>query len=449
LLEFGVHSHAFTLAPWRACVSLAGSVRFCSALFMPCLRGEGATDEPPTPSKGDVSPRRFQYSARVDLRAHLLELLAPLRPGEDLVPGARLLAISTEIGFWLTLELAKGEVQIEVAPLGEGRFAARSAHHAISYRDEGGRNRIDPALGLSLCRAVAERVGRNEARVAESLAQRAREPASSSRVREVRVESLLETAGHGAERFFKLSPYAGCLIGCRYCYAQTPMSAVRRLEMLPEAPWGSYVDVRVNAAEVLAGELAQLSPRPIKFCPILSDPYQAVESRYRVTRACLEAIRAAERPWPTLLLTRSKLVTRDTDLLASLPSAWVGASIPSIDDATRLHFEPRAASIPERLEMLATLRAAGVRTFAVVQPLLPGSIDALADALAKVVTSVSIDVLRGEEQAAADFDDPRYAESRTDAWQSARAAELVAALTARNVPVWPGELPPELLAEQP
>jgi DNA repair photolyase len=381
----------------------------------------------------------------LDLRAHLLELLAPLRPGEELVPGARLLGVSTEVGFWLTFELPGGEVQVEVAPLGEGRFAARSSRFAVSYRDEGGRNRIDPGRGLALCRSVAERVGRNEERVAESLAQRAREAPAAARVREVRVESLLETASHGAERFFKLSPYAGCLIGCRYCYAQTPMSAVRRLEMLPEAPWGSYVDVRVNAAEVLRGELATLAPRPIKFCPILSDPYQAVEARYAVTRACLETIRDAESTWPTLLLTRSKLVTRDTDLLASLPAAWVGASIPSIDDDTRRHFEPRAASIPERLEALATLRAAGARTFAVVQPLLPGSIEALADALAGAVSSVSIDVLRGEEQAAADFDDPRYSVARTDAWQRARAEELVAALTARNIPVWPGELPPELI----
>jgi DNA repair photolyase len=382
----------------------------------------------------------------VDLRAHLLELLAPLRPGDELVPGARLVAVSTEVGFWLAFELPGGEVHVEVAPLGEGRFAARSARFAISYRSEGGRNPLDPRLGLALCRAVAERVARNEERVEASLAQRraSEGPASTARVREVRVESLLETAGHGAERFFKLSPYAGCLIGCRYCYAQTPMRVQRRLEVLPEVPWGSYVDVRVNAAEVLARELGTLAPRPIKFCPILSDPYQAVEARYALTRACLTAIGEAAAVWPALILTRSKLVTRDTDLLASLPSAWVGASIPSIDDETRRHFEPRAASIPERLEALATLRAAGARTFAVVQPLLPGSIEALADALAAAVSSVSIDVLRGEEQAAADFDDPRYAESRTDAWQQARARELVAALAARGIPVWPGELPPEL-----
>ncbi len=384
----------------------------------------------------------------MDLRAHLLELLAPLRPGDELTPGARFLGVSTEVGFWIAFALPGGEVSVEVAPQGEGRFAARTARFAISYRAEGGRNPIDPRLGLALCRAVAERVASNEERVAEGLAQRAREvSASPARVRELRVESLLETASHGASRFFKLSPYAGCLIGCRYCYAQTPMSALRRLEMLPEAPWGSYVDVRVNAAEVLSDELARLAPRPIKFCPILSDPYQAVEARYALTRACLVKIGAAAAVWPTLLLTRSKLVTRDADLFASLPAAWVGASIPTLDDETRRHFEPRAASIPERLSALATLRKAGVRTFAVVQPLLPGSIEALADALAGVVSSVSIDVLRGEEQAAADFDDPRYSAARDDAWQRARAEELVAALAARSVPVWPGELPPELLGE--
>jgi DNA repair photolyase len=384
----------------------------------------------------------------VDLRAHLLELLAPLRPGDDLTPGARLLGVSTEVGFWLAFALPGGHVSVEVAPLGEGRFAARTARFAISYRAEGGRNPIDPRLGLALCRAVAARVAANEERVTEALAQRAREaPIDAARVREVRVESVLEAAGHGAERFFKLSPYAGCLIGCRYCYAQTPMSVVRRLEMLPEVAWGSYVDVRVNVAAVLEEELARLAPRPIKFCPILSDPYQAVEARYALTRACLAAIGAAAATWPVLVLTRSKLVTRDTALFASLPAAWVGASIPTVDDATRRHFEPRAASIPERLAALATLRAAGVRTFAVVQPLLPGSIEALADALAGAVSSVSIDVLRGEEQAARDFDDPRYSAARDDGWQRARAAELVAALAARSIPVWPGELPPELVGD--
>ena len=383
----------------------------------------------------------------MDFRAHFLDLLAPLRPGDEIAAGVRLLRVSTEVGFWLAFDLRGTEVSVEVAPLSDARFALRTARHGISYRVEGGRNPVDPRIALALCREVAARVAQNEGRVAERMAREAAAaPAIHARVREVRVDSLLELASHGAESFFKLSPYTGCLIGCRYCYAQTPLTVLRRMESLPEAPWGSYVDVRVNAAEVLSRELGELSPRPIKLCPILSDPYQAVESKYGITRACLGAIRDARGTWPLLVLTRSKLVTRDADLLASLPSAWVGSSIPTIDDDTRLHFEPRAASIPERLDALRTLRAAGARTFAVVQPFLAGSIEALADALAETVSSVSMDVLRGEEQAAPDFDDPRYAITRTEAWQREKAAELAEALAARGVTVWPGELPPELVA---
>ena len=354
--------------------------------------------------------------------------------------------MSTEVGIWLSFEVRGAPVQVEVAPLGAGPFAAKTSRFAISYRCEGARNPIDSLVGMDLCRRVAQRVAQNEERVADLLARAAREsPAEDKRIREVRVESLLEPASHGAEQFYKLSPYVGCLIGCRYCYAQTPLRFLRRLEALPDVPWGSYVDARINAAEVLRLELDRLPPRPIKFCPILSDPYQAVEARYGLTRACLEAIRDAKEIWPTLVLTRGKLVTRDADLFASLAQAWVGASIPTEDDEVRRHFEPRAASIPERFAALAALRSAGARTFAVVQPILPGSIEALADRLAEAVSSVSIDVLRGEEHAGTDFDDPRYAVSRTNEWQRARAVELASALASRGIPTWPGELPPELL----
>jgi hypothetical protein len=59
------------------------------------------------------------------------------------------------------------------------------------------------------------------------------------------------------------------------------------------------------------------------------------------------------------------------------------------------------------------------------------------------VESASIDVLHGVEGAGADFEGP-YAPAASDAWQAERAAELAAALDARGVAVWHGELPPDL-----
>jgi DNA repair photolyase len=110
----------------------------------------------------------------------------------------------------------------------------------------------------------------------------------------------------------------------------------------------------------------------------------------------------------------------------------------------RRHFEPRAASIDERFALLRTLRAAGVNTFAVVQPMLPGPVEAFADALAGAVSSVSIDVLYGVQGAATDFADPSYSLVATETWQRERAAALAAALVRSCVTIWNGDLPPTL-----
>ena len=169
-----------------------------------------------------------------------------------------------------------------------------------------------------------------------------------------------------------------------------------------------------------------------------------VERRHRLTRACLQVLVEAEPCPPVLVLTRMAALAEDLPLLARLPRAFVGVSLPTVDDEVRRHFEPRAASVAQRLELLARLRAHGITTLAVVQPLLPGPHDALVDALAAHVDSVSIDVLRGEEGAGPLFDDPRYAPARDDAWQLDRARRLAADLRARGVQVWRGELPPAL-----
>ncbi len=89
---------------------------------------------------------------------------------------------------------------------------------------------------------------------------------------------------------------------------------------------------------------------------------------------------------------------------------------------------------------IRALKAAGATTVVVAQPMLPGPLEPLIDALAELADSVSIDVLRGEVAASGDFDAPGYAPSRTEAWQRERA--LAQGLEARGVPIWHGELPP-------
>lgn len=378
----------------------------------------------------------------VDLRKELLSLVAPVEPGDALPDHRAVLEdASTELGLRLTFRIDGGRAHVEIAPADDGTpHAARSARLLFSYRSDG--ERLEPLEGQALCRAVARLVETNEDAVLARI-ERAAELHDEPRVRMVEVERILEPAGTQDDPFHTLSPYVGCLIGCRFCYAQSRLAPMRRLLGLSRAAWGSWVDARVNASRVLARELETVARHPIKFCPIVADPYHPLERRLRLTRSCLEVLAAARYP-NVMLLTRSASIEDDLDLLAALPGVHVGFSIPTIDDAVRRHFEPRAAPIEERLRILGRMRRAAIETMAVVQPMLPGPVDALADALASTVGSVSLDVLGGVEGAHEEFADPRWPQAADPRWQRARADALADALQRRGVPIWTGELPPGL-----
>lgn len=376
-----------------------------------------------------------------DVRSALLSLLAPVEPGGSLGDGVTLVDASTESGLKLTLEIAGEVVEVDVAPKSAGRrAAAASARWTFGYRTGDKRAPLDTALGTKVVTLVAQHVARNE----EALAARFVRPpeGGSTRVRHVKVERLLERQTNLGVHSWALSPYVGCLVGCRFCYAQSRLAVTRTLLGLPAAPWGSWVDARINAPEVLRRELQEREALPIKFSPIVSDPYHALESKLRLTRQCVEVLVEAEYPQPVLMLTREARVAEDAALLARLPRGLGGVSLPSVDEAVLAHFEPRASTAAERLSALDALRTAGLETFALVQPFLPGDVRALADALAARVSSVRLDVLRGVEGAAEQFADPRFAHATSDAWQEERRAALAELLEARGVRVWTGELPP-------
>ena len=87
------------------------------------------------------------YHARVDLRARLLELLAPWQIGDEPVPGVQLEDASTELGLRLRFRVAGERVWVDVTPIADARrHAARSAAFAFGYRTEGGRSSIDEVL---------------------------------------------------------------------------------------------------------------------------------------------------------------------------------------------------------------------------------------------------------------------------------------------------------------
>ncbi len=163
---------------------------------------------------------------------------------------------------------------------------------------------------------------------------------------------------------YALNPYTGCGHRCVYCYA----AFMKRFTGHRER-WGEFVDVKINAPELLEKEAARKRRGRVWVSGVCA-PYQPLEKRYRLTRKCLEVL--ARRGWPFTVQTKSDLVLRDVDILKRA-DCEVGITITTADDTMRKIFEPGAPPVDRRLEALAALHTNGVKTFAMIAPILPGA----------------------------------------------------------------------------
>ena len=181
-----------------------------------------------------------------------------------------------------------------------------------------------------------------------------------------------------------VNPYTGCQVNCRYCYARLFMKRYSG----HKDPWGEFVDVKINAPEVLRKQL-QRAKRGTVWISSVCDPYQPLEAKYELTRRCLKEL--LEKQFPVNIQTKSKLVLRDMDLLKDFKEIEVGFTITTNDEKIARSFEPGAASVSDRMKALEKLHASGIRTFAFIGPLLPGDPEKLVADLAGLVDKVFID----------------------------------------------------------
>ncbi len=157
----------------------------------------------------------------------------------------------------------------------------------------------------------------------------------------------------------------GASTAARYCYARFMKRVTGHKE-----PWGGFVDVKINAPALLRREI-QKKKRAKVWVSGVCDPYQPLEASYRLTRQCLEIL--ARNSWPVVIQTRSPLVLRDIDIIRGARDFEVGFSVTTADDGIRKLFEPDAPPIEERIRALGELHNAGIRTYAMVAPVLPGA----------------------------------------------------------------------------
>ncbi|MEE9400177.1 MAG: radical SAM protein [Dehalococcoidales bacterium] len=198
-------------------------------------------------------------------------------------------------------------------------------------------------------------------------------------VREITARSVLSRS-----KVYKytINPYTGCQHACTYCYARF----MKRFTAHKE-PWGQFVDVKINAPDLLLREVKR-KPAGRVWISGVCDPYQPIERKYKLTRKCLEIL--IQHDWPITIQTRSALVLRDLELLRRSPDVEVGITVTTADDKIRRLFEPHASPIKERIGVLGELRLAGIRTFVMIAPMLPGA-EALVNILDGKVDYVLID----------------------------------------------------------
>jgi DNA repair photolyase len=182
---------------------------------------------------------------------------------------------------------------------------------------------------------------------------------------------------------WSLNPYMGCVHRCTFCY-------VRAFEHRADRPsddrYGRSIRVKTNVAEVLRRELARDSWRGEGVAiGAATDPYQPAEGRYRLTRACIEVLAAAQNPFS--IITRGPLIVRDADLLAEASAraeVSVTFSVPTLDERVWRTTEPGTSPPWQRLRAARVLVDAGVRVGIGLAPILPGLSDR-RELLAEVV----------------------------------------------------------------
>jgi DNA repair photolyase len=177
-----------------------------------------------------------------------------------------------------------------------------------------------------------------------------------------------------------VNAYRGCEHGCIYCFAR-PSHAYHDLS--PGLDFETKLFAKPSAARLLRETFAKRGYKP---APIAmgtnTDPYQPIETRYRITREVLEL--CLEVGHPVTITTKSDRVLRDLDLLEQLAArnlVHVGISVTSLDPVLSQKLEPRASSPAKRMAALGRLARAGVPAHVSVAPIIPAITDSFLEAI--------------------------------------------------------------------
>ena len=160
---------------------------------------------------------------------------------------------------------------------------------------------------------------------------------------------------------YSLNPYRGCQHKCIYCYVPNVLRIERK-------NWGSFVDVKTNMPIVLSKELNKKKPGVVGISTV-TDPYQPVENKYKLTRYCLEQL--IKHDFPICIQTKSDLVLRDIDIISNFSNCELIVSIATFNEDERKMLEPFSSSVKNRLKILESFSNSNVKNVVFFGPIYP------------------------------------------------------------------------------
>jgi DNA repair photolyase len=166
---------------------------------------------------------------------------------------------------------------------------------------------------------------------------------------------------------FTVNCYRGCIHACTYCFAR------RYHEFLGYGAGTDFetkIVAKTNAPEILRQDLRKTKEK-IKFLEFsfATDPYLPLEANYELTRKCLIVCRDFR--MPVGIVTKSPLVTRDTDVLSEM-QATVFFSIPFPTIEKSKPFELYTPTPEVRFRAMKTLADAGIKVGIGIAPVILG-----------------------------------------------------------------------------
>lgn len=166
---------------------------------------------------------------------------------------------------------------------------------------------------------------------------------------------------------YVINPYKGCEFSCMYCYVKS-----NKVTGKIQKPWGTYVDIRINAPDLLEKELAIKKPRTV-LLGSTTECFQPVEKEFQLTRKLLEILNKNKVSY--VILTRSPCIVDYISLLNQGFCRKIYFTVNNFNHSFKQVLEPKSPAFPSRNKAIHTLLNEGITVIPYYSPVMPWTTD--------------------------------------------------------------------------